>query len=77
LLPVGNIGWWVRPAPSIQSRLQAGGIRARKPTMASLAGTTSLNALAVGFGLETDSQPQRQGIEPDGDHQVRWKPDDS
>jgi hypothetical protein len=45
--------------------------------MASLAGTTSLNALAVGFGLETDSQPQRQGIEPDGDHQVRWKPDDS
>jgi hypothetical protein len=45
--------------------------------MESLAGTTSLHALAIGFGLETDSQPQRQGIEPDGDHQVRWKPDDS
>ena len=39
--------------------------------MASLAGTTSLHALAVGFGLETVSQPQWQGIEPDGDHQVR------
>jgi hypothetical protein len=45
--------------------------------MESLAGTTSLHALAIGFGLETDSQPQRQGDGPDGDHQVRRNPDDS
>ena len=77
MLPVGSIGWWVRPAPSTQSRLQVGGIRARKPTMESLAGTTSLHALAVGFGLETDSQPQRQVIKPDDEHQARWQPDDS
>ena len=45
--------------------------------MESLAGTTSLHALAAGFGLETDDQPQREGVGPDGDHQDRWKPDDS
>lgn len=45
--------------------------------MESLAGMTSLHALAVGFGLETDSQPQRQVIKPDDEHQARWQPDDS
>ena len=45
--------------------------------MESLAGTTSLHALAAGFGLEADPQAQRQGVGPDGDHQARWKPDDS
>ena len=45
--------------------------------MEPLAGTTSLHALAIGFGLETDSEPKRQGVGPDGDHQVLWKPDDS
>jgi hypothetical protein len=45
--------------------------------MESLAGTTFLHALAEGFGLETDSQPQRQIIKPDGEHQARWQPDDS
>ena len=44
--------------------------------MESLAGTTSLHALAIGFGLETDPQAEREGIGPDGDHQVRWKLDD-
>ena len=77
MLPVGYAGWWVRPALLTQSCLQAGGIRVRKPTMESLAGTTSLHALAIGFGLETDSQPQRQVIKPDGEHQARWQPDDS
>ena len=77
MLPVGNGGWRMRPAPSTRSRLQAGGIRARKPTMESLAGTTSLQALAIGFGLETDPQAQREGVGSDRDHQDRWKPDDS
>ena len=44
--------------------------------MESLAGTTSLHALAIGFGLETDPQAEREGIGHDGDHQVRWKLDD-
>ena len=44
--------------------------------MESLAGTTSPHALAIGFGLETDPQAEREGIGPDGDHQVRWKLDD-
>ena len=44
--------------------------------MESLAGTTSPHALAIGFGLETDPQAQREGVGPDGDHQDRWKPDD-
>ena len=44
--------------------------------MESLAGTTSLHALAIGFGLETDSQAQWEGVGPDGDHQDRWKLDD-
>jgi hypothetical protein len=44
--------------------------------MESLAGTTFLQALAEGFGLETDSQAEREGVGPDGDHQDRWKPDD-
>jgi hypothetical protein len=58
LLPVGNAGWWVRPAPSTQSRHQAGGITARKPMMEFMVGTSSLQALAIGFGFETDSQPK-------------------
>ena len=45
--------------------------------MESLAGTTSLQALAIGFGLETDPQAQREGVGTDRDHQDRWKPDDS
>jgi hypothetical protein len=45
--------------------------------MESLAGTTSLHALANGFGLESNSQSQWEGVEPDRDHQDRWKPDDS
>jgi hypothetical protein len=44
--------------------------------MESLAGTTSPHALAIGFGLETDPQAQREGVGPDGEHQDRWKPDD-
>jgi hypothetical protein len=44
--------------------------------MESLAGTTSPHALAIGFGLETDPQAEREGVGPDGDHQDRWKPDD-
>ena len=39
-----------------------------------LTGTTSLHALAMGFGLETDSQPQRARDRPDDDHQDRWEP---
>ena len=42
-----------------------------------LAVTTSLQALAKGFGLETDSQPQREGVGPDGGQQDRSKPDNS
>ena len=45
--------------------------------MESLAGTTSVLAPASGFGLETDDQPQREGVGSDGDHQDWWKPDDS
>lgn len=45
--------------------------------MESLAGITSLHALAIGFGLVTDPQAQREGVGPDGDHQDRWKTDDS
>ena len=44
--------------------------------MESLAGTISPHALAIGFGLETDPQAQREGVGPDGEHQDRWKPDD-
>jgi hypothetical protein len=44
--------------------------------MESLAGTTSPHALAIGFGLETDPQAEREGVGPDSDHQDRWKPDD-
>lgn len=45
--------------------------------MEPLAGTTSLHALAIGFGLETDSEPKRQGVGPDSDHQDRYKPYES
>jgi hypothetical protein len=45
--------------------------------MGYVAVTTSLQALAMGFGLETNSQsPWKEGG-PDGGRQNRLKPDDS
>jgi len=40
-----------------------------------MVGTSSLQALVIGFGLETDFQPQWERVAVDGDHQDRLKPD--